>query len=113
VTRNHNYPEHINGAAVLEYGPTEISAPTQAISTSLRVSADRTANSAAHTRAKRAVPYLQLPRPCETRTVRWREMDSNFSYRDTRAVDIRSIPGIARASAGSAWPIVRQPEIRR
>ena len=46
-------------------------------------------------------------------THRWREMDSNFWYRGTKAADFRSIPGIARASAGSAWPIVRQPEIRR
>jgi hypothetical protein len=32
-------------------------------------------------------------------------MDSNFWYRGTKAVDFRSIPGIARASAGSAQPI--------
>jgi hypothetical protein len=45
-------------------------------------------------------------------TRRWRrEMDSNFWYRGTKAMDFRSIPGIARASAGSAWPIVRQPAI--
>ena len=46
-------------------------------------------------------------------TQRWREMDSNFRYRDTKAVDFRSIPGIARASAGLARTIVRQPTIRR
>jgi hypothetical protein len=40
-------------------------------------------------------------------TRRRREMDSNFWYRGTKAMDFRSIPGIARASAGSAWPIVR------
>jgi len=46
-------------------------------------------------------------------THRWREMDSNFWYRGTKAADFRSIPGIARTSAGSARPIVRQPAIRR
>ena len=33
-------------------------------------------------------------------TLRWREMDSNFWYRGTKAVDFRSIPGIAGVSAG-------------
>jgi len=33
-------------------------------------------------------------------TPRWREMDSNFWYRGTKAVDFRSIPGIAGVSAG-------------
>ena len=33
-------------------------------------------------------------------THRWREMDSNFWYRGTKAVDFRSIPGIAGVSAG-------------
>ena len=28
-------------------------------------------------------------------TLRWREMDSNYWYRGTKAVDFRSIPGIA------------------
>jgi hypothetical protein len=28
-------------------------------------------------------------------TLRWREMDSNFWYRGRKAVDFRSIPGIA------------------
>jgi hypothetical protein len=48
----------------------------------LRVSADRAANRAAHTRAKGAV--LALPRPglCETQTLRWRGVDSNFRFRD-------------------------------
>ena len=34
-------------------------------------------NRAAHSRAKAAVLDLQRPGLCETRTVRWREMDSN------------------------------------
>ena len=34
------------------------------------------------------------------RTLRWREMDSNYWYRGTKAVDFRSIPGIAGVSAG-------------
>ena len=33
-------------------------------------------------------------------TLRWREMDSNYWYRGTKAVDFRSTPGIARVSAG-------------
>ena len=33
-------------------------------------------------------------------TLRWRDMDSNFWYRGTKAVDFRSIPGIAGVSAG-------------
>jgi hypothetical protein len=33
------------------------------------------------TRAKPAVLDLQRPGLCETRTVRWREMDSNFRFR--------------------------------
>ena len=34
-------------------------------------------------------------------TLRWREMDSNFWYRGTEAVDFRSIPGIAGDRRGS------------
>jgi hypothetical protein len=30
----------------------------------------------------------------------WREMDSNFWYRGTKAVDFLGIPGIAGVSAG-------------
>jgi hypothetical protein len=33
-------------------------------------------------------------------TLRWREMDSNFWYRDTKTVDFRTIQGIAGVSAG-------------
>jgi hypothetical protein len=36
----------------------------------------------------------------ERPTVCWREMDSNFWYRGRKAVDFRSIPGIAGVSAG-------------
>jgi hypothetical protein len=32
-------------------------------------------------------------------TLCWREMDSNFWYRGTKAVDFRSIPGIVGVSA--------------
>ena len=39
----------------------------------MRVSADRAANRAAHTHAKPAVLDLQRPGLCETRTLRWRE----------------------------------------
>ena len=38
--------------------------------------------------------------PSSQRTLSWREMDSNFWYRGTKAVDFRSIPGIAGVSAG-------------
>src|SRR5215472_10308364 len=37
----------------------------------------------------------------ERPTVRWREMDSNHWYRGTKAVDLRSIPGIAGDRRGS------------
>ena len=43
----------------------------------LRVSADRAADRAAHTRTKPAVLDLQRPGLCETRTLRWRNTDSN------------------------------------
>ena len=46
--------------------------------TSLRVAR---ANRAEHTRAKAAVLDLQRPGLRETRTLRWREMDSNFQFR--------------------------------
>ena len=38
--------------------------------------------------------------PTVCTTHRWREMDSNFWYGGTEAVDFRSIPGIAGVSAG-------------
>jgi hypothetical protein len=36
-----------------------------------------------------------------SQTPRWREMDSNFWYRGTKAVDFRSIPGIVGVSASA------------
>jgi hypothetical protein len=36
-----------------------------------------------------------------SQTLRWREMDSNYRYAAQKAVDFRSIPGIAEVSAGS------------
>jgi hypothetical protein len=36
-----------------------------------------------------------------SQTLRWREMDSNFRYRGTKAVDFRSIPGMAEDQRGS------------
>ena len=33
-------------------------------------------------------------------THRWREMDSNFWYRGTKAVDLRGIPGMAGDQRG-------------
>ena len=44
------------------------------------------------------VPPLANARSSRNRKfarLRWREMDSNFRYRGTKAVDFRSIPGIA------------------
>ena len=35
------------------------------------------------------------PEPGSHKTHRWSEMDSNFWYRGTKAVDFRTIPGIA------------------
>jgi len=43
---------HVCGAAVLEYGPTEILPPVGAKWKAMRVSADRVARPAAHTRAE-------------------------------------------------------------
>jgi hypothetical protein len=34
-------------------------------------------------------------------TLRWRGMDSNFWYRGTKAVDFRSIPGMAEDQRSS------------
>jgi len=34
-------------------------------------------------------------------TLPWRGMDSNFWYRGTKAVDFRSIPGMAEDQPGS------------
>ena len=42
----------------------------------------------------------EVSEPSLLLTLRWREMDSNFWYRGTKAVDFRSIPGIAGVSAG-------------
>ena len=45
---------------------------------------------------------------CET--LRWREMDSNFRYRGTKAVDFRSILGIAgRRRAPNRHHVMVQP----
>ena len=41
------------------------------------------------------------PKSSSQRTLRWGEMDSNFWYRGTKAVDFRSIPGIWAYRRGS------------
>ena len=41
------------------------------------------------------------PKSSSQRTPRWREMDSNYWYRGTKAVDFRSTPGIAEDRRGS------------
>jgi hypothetical protein len=50
----------------------------------------------AHTRAKAAVLDLQRPGLCETRTLRWRDMDSNFRFPAT--VNL-VVPPLCRAVA--------------
>ena len=72
---------HISGAAVLEYGPTEISAPIQPIWSSKCASLPTAPPTQPRiTRATRAVLDRQRLGLCETRTVRWREVDSNHRY---------------------------------
>ena len=71
----------------------------------LRVSADPVAKPAAHTRAESRGSRPSNGDAGERRTVCWREMDSNFWYRGTKAVDFRSIPGIAGVSAGALKPV--------
>jgi hypothetical protein len=44
---------------------------------------------------------LILRRKFAHETPRWREVDSNFWYRGTKAVDFRSISGIAGVSGGA------------
>ena len=48
-------------------------------------------------------------------SLRWREMDSNYWYRGTKAVDFRSIPGIAgyRRARSRAQAISRISQISR
>ena len=55
--------------------------PDKRYCSGLRVSTDRDANRAAHTLAKAAVLDLQRPGLCETLTLRWRGVDSNFRFR--------------------------------
>ena len=69
----------------------------------LRVSADRAANRAAHTRAKPAVLDLQRPGLCETRTLRWRELDSNLRFR-ARAGSILPVRGRLFPGGGRTGP---------
>jgi hypothetical protein len=53
----------------------------------------------------------RLPRETGSHlTRRWRELDSNFRYRGTKAVDLRSIPGMTGASAGfNKYHLMVQP----
>jgi len=43
----------------------------------------------------------EVSEPSLLLTLRWREMDSNFWYRGTKAVDFPSIPGIWGYRRGS------------
>jgi len=70
------------GNAVLEYGPTEILPPTGANWKTLRVSADPVAKPAALTRAESRGSRPSKTFAGERQTVCWREMDSNFQFRD-------------------------------
>src|SRR5262249_49114997 len=47
---------------------------------------------------RRAGGRSAVQEPKVRMTLSWREMDSNFRYRGTKAVDFRSIPGIAGVS---------------
>ena len=67
--------------AVLEFGPTEILPPVGAISKHPGVSADPAVKPAAHTRAESRGSRPSKADAGEKRTVRWREMDSNFRFR--------------------------------
>jgi hypothetical protein len=69
------------GNAVLEYGPTEILPPIGANWKTLRVSADPVVKPAALTRAESRGSRRSAVAAGERRTVRWREMDSNFRFR--------------------------------
>ena len=78
--------------AVLEQRYSRLSARCHS---AMPVSADRAAPiRPAHAREKPA-SRLGRGKSRETRTLRWREMDSNYWYRGSKAVDCRSIPGIA------------------
>src|SRR5215510_6839022 len=76
----------------------DISTASADLDEQVRVSADRAANPAAHTRATRAALDRRRLGLCETRTVRWREPDSNHRYRSYEMVS-RLLPN------GDAGPI--------
>src|SRR5712672_1334152 len=69
--------DHISGTAVLEYGPTEILPQVGTNWKALRVSADRVAKPAAHTRAESRGSRPSNADAAERLTLCWREMDSN------------------------------------
>src|SRR5438270_12247635 len=96
-------PDPISGTAVLEYGPTEILPPVGAQWKAWRVSADPVAKPAAHTRAESRGSRCSIADEGERRTVRWRELDSNFRSRE------RSRCGGGRRLLGESDP----PAVRR
>ena len=51
--------------------------------------------------SSKAISKAASPKLSSQRTPRWREMDSNYWYRGTKAVDFRSIPGIWGYRRGS------------
>src|ERR1700730_12714379 len=73
--------DHISGTAVLEYGPTEILPQVGANWKALRVSADRVAKPAAHTRAESRGSRPSTADAAERLTLCWREQDSNHRSR--------------------------------
>src|SRR6266446_1956388 len=77
-------PTTVTGTAVLEYGPTEILPQVGALSKHASVSADPGAKPAAHSRAESRGSRPPKAAPGERRTLRWREMDSNFRFRTRR-----------------------------
>src|SRR5215831_11305500 len=89
----------ITGTAVLEFGPAETLSPVGAYRRLILVSVDRVTSHSPHTRAKSRGFRPRRATPAERRTVCWREMDSNFRFRATKAADFRRIPGIAGGSS--------------
>jgi len=65
------------GAAVLEFGPTEIFPPVGAMHRTIPVSADRAAPAGPTHPRERSAFRRGRPKSRETWTLRWRKMDSN------------------------------------
>jgi hypothetical protein len=91
-------------AAVLEFGPTEILPPSARYDRATPVSPDRAPCSAPHTRGESPAFRRRRGISRETRTVRWRGLDSNHRYRVARSRFpegfISSLPSVPRKASG-------------